>query len=172
MLTIRGSARSRGFTLIELMITVSVLAVLLAVAVPSFQTLIINMSLTSAANEVTAALQQARMEAIRRNRTVSFQLDTSRQWTVYVDVNADGAYDSDDDVADTDDADYPNPIKQGTYGDRVSTIAAAVNVDFASLGNGDAATICLKVTGHGESKKITLEASGRPMIESKGADCS
>nr|WP_282959145.1 GspH/FimT family protein [Azoarcus sp. L1K30] len=130
------------------------------------------MSLASAANEVSAALQQARMEAIRRNRRVSFQLDTNRQWTVYVDTNADGAYDSDDDITDSSDTNFPNPIKQGSYGDRVATVGANVNVTFTGLGNGSSATICLKVSGHSVSKKITLEPSGRPMLETKGTDCS
>ena len=147
------------------MITISILAVLLAVAVPSFQTLILNMSLTSAANELTAALQQARMEAIRRNKKVSFQLDTSRQWTVYVDTNSDNAYTSTDDET----------IKQGTYEARIAAIESAANADFSSLGSISASTnwpICLQISGHSESKLITLEPSGRPMLQSKKANCS
>ncbi|MBF6941294.1 prepilin-type N-terminal cleavage/methylation domain-containing protein, partial [Acinetobacter baumannii] len=52
------SVRHRGgFTLIELMVTVAVLAIVLAVAVPAFGTLIRSSRLTSNANEVVAALQ-------------------------------------------------------------------------------------------------------------------
>lgn len=172
MTIIRVPARFSGFTLIELMITVSVIAVLLGIAVPSFQTMIINMSLASAANEVTAALQQARLEAIRRNRSVSVYLDTSRQWTVYVDTDGDKVYTSADNVTNTSSVNYPNPIKQGTYGDRVEALSSAVNVIYSGLGTGSAATVCLKVSGHTSSKKITLEASGRPMLESKETNCS
>ncbi|WP_165782394.1 GspH/FimT family pseudopilin [Solilutibacter silvestris] len=59
--------RERGFTLIELMVTVAVLAIVAAIAAPSFTQLILRSRLTSTANEVVAALQLARMEAIRRN---------------------------------------------------------------------------------------------------------
>lgn len=165
-------AKSGGFTLIELMITIAVLAILLAIAVPSFQTLIINMSITSAANEMTAALQQARMEAIRRNRSVSFQLGTDRQWRIYIDTNADGAYTSADDITDTNNVNYPNPIRQGNYEARLGAPNSVKKTTFTSLGTGTATSICLAVSGHPSSMLVTIEASGRPMIETKGEDCS
>ncbi|CAP51017.1 prepilin-type N-terminal cleavage/methylation domain-containing protein [Xanthomonas campestris pv. campestris] len=66
------SVRHRGgFTLIELMVTVAVLAIVLAVAVPAFGTLIRSSRLTSNANEVVAALQLARSEAVRQNSLVA-----------------------------------------------------------------------------------------------------
>lgn len=60
-----------GFTLIELMITIAVVAVLIVLAAPSFTGLINSNRLAAQANEVVASLQQARMEAIRRNGSVT-----------------------------------------------------------------------------------------------------
>lgn len=65
-----GSPRNTGFTLLELVITVAVLAIALAVAVPSFQGITNRNRLTSVANELVAAVQLARMEALRRNERV------------------------------------------------------------------------------------------------------
>ena len=59
---------SGGFTLLELMVTVTVLAILVAVAVPSFTSIINANRLAAQSNEVVAALQLARTEAIRHNR--------------------------------------------------------------------------------------------------------
>ena len=58
--------RSSGFTLVELMITVTLLAVLLAIAVPSFQQLILNQGVKTAAFDVFSAFEYTRSEAIKR----------------------------------------------------------------------------------------------------------
>ncbi len=67
-----GHARPRGFTLIELMITLAVAVILLVIAVPSFRTMTISNRLTTTANDVVGALNIARMEAIKRNASVQF----------------------------------------------------------------------------------------------------
>lgn len=59
-----------GFTLIELMVTIAVLAIVAVLAAPSFGNLIDRSRLTASANEVVGALQTARMEAVRRNTSV------------------------------------------------------------------------------------------------------
>jgi len=62
---------SRGYTVIELMIVVTVTAILLAVAVPNFRTTLKNNRLTTSANSLASALQLARTEAITRKTEVS-----------------------------------------------------------------------------------------------------
>jgi type IV fimbrial biogenesis protein FimT len=64
--------RSVGFTLVELVVTIAVLAILTAVAYPNMTAMINGQRLTSTANELVGALQIARNEAIRRNLRVAF----------------------------------------------------------------------------------------------------
>ncbi|MFN4104343.1 MAG: GspH/FimT family pseudopilin [Tepidimonas sp.] len=62
---------SPGFTLIEMMVTVAVLAIILAIGVPNLQGFIASSRLRSATQDLYGALQTARAEAIRRNTRVT-----------------------------------------------------------------------------------------------------
>lgn len=65
-----GRYATRGVTLLELMVALSVLAILAAIAFPSFTSVINSNRLTSAANQLAVDLQYARSEAMRRNGSV------------------------------------------------------------------------------------------------------
>lgn len=67
----RRHAPQGGFTLVELMVTLAVLAILIGVAIPSFSTLMASNRLTAATNNFVTAINLARMEALRRNQRVT-----------------------------------------------------------------------------------------------------
>lgn len=62
------SRPSKGFTLVELMVTVAVVAILSAIAFPSFQATIRSSQVTSGHNELIGLLNLARSDAIRNNK--------------------------------------------------------------------------------------------------------
>lgn len=91
---------ARGFTLIELMVVVSIAAILMAVAVPSFSSLIKRNNIESLQSGLARALNTARSEAASRNvrvvvcasadqATCGGSLDDG--WIVFEDRNGDGA---------------------------------------------------------------------------------
>jgi type IV fimbrial biogenesis protein FimT len=66
-----GDRSAAGFTLVELMVTVAVLAIIAAIAYPSFTSVINSNRLAGAANDLLGDLQYARSEAIRRSAHVA-----------------------------------------------------------------------------------------------------
>lgn len=68
---VEAGRAQHGFTLIEMLVVVVVLAVLLTLGVPSYQRLVVDSRMTTQANEFLTMLYFARSEAIKRNATVT-----------------------------------------------------------------------------------------------------
>jgi len=64
------AADARGFTLVELMISLTILAILLGMAVPSFNNAVLGGKLSAFSSNLVASTQLARSEAIKRNEIV------------------------------------------------------------------------------------------------------
>ncbi len=93
--------RGGGFSLVELMITLAIAAILLSMAVPSFSELIKNNRLITQTNDFVTALNLARSEAIRRGSRVTVCKSSDQAscvaggsweqgWIVFNDVNGNG----------------------------------------------------------------------------------
>lgn len=72
--------RSRGFTMIELLVTMVVAGILLAIGVPSFRSFIANQRVKSTTTELMSAMLIARSEAVKRNATASVAPLSGTAW--------------------------------------------------------------------------------------------
>lgn len=96
-----GHSPARGVTLVELLVAMAVAGILIAAAAPSFQGIFNGNRLTTAANDLAASLQAARLEAMRRGQRVIICPSADGTtcaagnpwagWIVFADANADGA---------------------------------------------------------------------------------
>ena len=75
-----GRGRASGFTLIELMVTLTVLAVMLGIGVPSFRNFIAGQKVKTATYDVMASLLLARSEAVKRNTNVALTPGSATAW--------------------------------------------------------------------------------------------
>jgi type IV fimbrial biogenesis protein FimT len=69
--------RGRGFTLIELVTTITVMAILAGLALPSFRSFVVNQRLRNASFDLMATLTLVRSEAVTRGNNVSMTKTTA-----------------------------------------------------------------------------------------------
>lgn len=99
--------RNKGFTLIELVVTIAIGAIVLTMGIPSFQNVILNNRIITQTNTFIGALTLARTEAIKNgtNTTICISdngtncsgTDWKFGWIVFSDPNASQSADSSDD---------------------------------------------------------------------------
>lgn len=98
---------NRGFTLVELMVTIAVLAILVAIAFPSFESSFRSNRVATTNNALLTALSMARSEAVRNTRGggVCASADGtacdgtwSQGWMAFADNNGSGDFDGGDTV--------------------------------------------------------------------------
>jgi type IV fimbrial biogenesis protein FimT len=136
--------------MVELMVTVGLLVVLMSVAVPSFQATIQGNRITTSANDVVAALQFARSEAVRRGVNVTLcsssdQSTCSGAWTDGWVVLAAGLAD---------------PIRVWPALRPGMTLAAGGNAEFNPLG-GVTAPRCYQLDLGTFRRSVTVGPGGR-----------
>jgi type IV fimbrial biogenesis protein FimT len=103
--------RQRGYSLLEMLVTVGIAAVVLGVGVPSFREVLANNRMAGAANDLITSIHVARTEAVKRRGTVSLcgssnwdaanpdcDLAGGTGWIVFFDADGDVSVDAGDTV--------------------------------------------------------------------------
>jgi type IV fimbrial biogenesis protein FimT len=160
------SRRANGFTLIEMAVTMSVFAILVAIGVPSMRTWIYNVRIRTVSDALQNGLRLAQAESLRQSRQVVFALTNSpastttaiplpatvngTSWAIYTLPSM------------TDGSENPNFIASGILS------SASSNVLINSNG---AAAVCFNSTGHvigNASASLTSVTGGATCVPPAG----
>jgi type IV fimbrial biogenesis protein FimT len=149
--------RAPGFTLIEMMVVMSLVAILAALAVPNFRDLLLNQRLASNTSDFVAALNLARAEAMKRSQKVKL-LPRSQDWAKGWEVST--TVDKETEVLRTFDA-----LEAGVEVDSSTGNGFRNSITFDANGFARGNQGCLTFKAEtGRRSSVVLSMSGRPKV--------
>ena len=166
-------AGNRGFTVIEILVTLSVVSILLAMAAPSYRTLVQDSQLIAQSNNFFSAMMLAKSEAIKRSSPTTICSSTNGTtcagvtawtsgWLVFADTDNDGTVDAGEEI-----------IRVGSALSGQSTLTSGnrTRVTFAAsgftLGFNDTFSLC-DSRGAEMSRRLILSNQGRLRTDKGG----
>lgn len=156
----------QGFTLIELMVTLSIATIMLTLAIPSFRDFLLNSRITSQTNDFVLALASAKSEAVKRgglvtvcsratNATCAASTTWDSGWLVFADGGVAGTVDGTDVVL---------QVREPLEGGNTFRAGARQRVTFQSTGFSsgfnDTFRLC-DTRGTADGRSITVSMQGR-----------
>ena len=116
--------KNSGFTLMEVMVTIGIIAIVSAIAVPNYMSWLPKHRMGGAARDIYSAMQYARMRAVKEKTrvTVSFSIGTN-DYTIFIDDGRGGG------IANNNVAEPTETLKTGQ-------MPVGVNMYFASFSGG------------------------------------
>ncbi|MDV6344628.1 GspH/FimT family pseudopilin [Nitrosomonas sp. Is37] len=166
---------NRGFTMLELMIALSIGAILATIAVPSYQSMMVQSRLATQANEFLTALHFSRSEAVKRGMRVTMCKSNDGKtcttgsnwqdgWIVYSDSGTVGAINGSDQILRVFPALKGSTMDGGTkFANWIAYLAngSSQGSGYSGLVGNGTFTLCNSTKG----RKITINNTGRPYTE-------
>lgn len=174
--------KQSGFTLIELMITIGIAAILMSVGIPSFAKMISSSRLTSQFSVILGDLVYARSEAVKRHAPISLcptsdqsscnsSSDWDGGWLIFVDDGAGGGTSGDKEVNGSEQILRVSPELHSDIEIKFQNFASSNGILFdenAAMENGDIASIGQMVIcdqyGASDAKGVSFSVIGFPRV--------
>lgn len=158
-----------GFTLVELMITIAVLAIVMAIALPSFNDMTLGSKLRSQSNDLVAGAMLARSEAIKRNSAVRMCVSADgasciaggweQGWVVFHDADDDGTLDAGETVM--------LQHQAAPSGFKITGTVASIRFQGTGVGATQATLTACRATPSvgGQEREVTISLTGRASVK-------
>jgi type IV fimbrial biogenesis protein FimT len=156
-----------GFSAIELMIVLAIAVILLTAAVPGFRSMIQSQRMTTATNDLLAAINLTRSEAIKRGARVHLMpagggADWTKGWVVFIDKNKNKKPDAGDEIIFS-----HSPVADGITIERKPENTA---VQYNGTGHTQAGHLLLTLDQI--ERNIIINFLGRPRVCNPGSEKS
>jgi type IV fimbrial biogenesis protein FimT len=172
-LSVNKLLKLKGFTLIEVIMTIVLIGILAAIAYPSYRAITQNIRVSAVTNDFMATLSYARSEALKRDQSISVcaaadstltacgnSTDWANGWIVFLDSDSNGVIATSSDRLKTHDA-----LDAGSL---ITTSVPYITYNrsgFLSAGTGSF-TITVPGCSGNSAQLITMSATGRAAITS------
>jgi len=176
------TVRQAGFTLIELMVTISVAAIIVMAAIPSFSETISNNRLVTQTNAFTTSLATARSEAIKRGLQVTVCKSANgsacttagnweQGWIVFEDNNGDGDVDAGDDLIRVNSALHTGYTLRvgGSFNNWIAYTRTGMGA--GNGGTSDTFRMCTSAAITSKSRAVNISTTGRARLIANAASC-
>ena len=168
----------KGFTLIELMTTIGIGAVLVSMAVPGMQSVAMNSKQRSGVNEIVAAMHLARNTAITTNSRVTLcssdngtscgSVGWAEGWIVFTDLDSDQVVDNNESIIRAGGANEGLLIRSSEFSRFLMYRPNGRVMNATTAGNNGEFTVCDK-RGSAHAKMVIVELAGRPKVSAYSA---